>query len=1127
MNFNDEINSIVKALESLHSSTSSNEIRQSAQVYLEEIKNRDNCSLFAIHILKSGIQYNDYVKHFALHLIENIIKFKWYSSVESDKELLKSEILNLMSGFQPNEQKFIREKMVTIIVEIIKRDWPQKWINLLESLIVISKTSDTQTEMVLAIFRQLPHDIIFESTSTTTNNLTDQRRKDLMAGINHAVQSLFDYFFALLEKHYRIYKSNVTLVTNNHLLSSLLETVKAYIDWIPVKIIYSHKLDFIFIQLLHDPPFRLLAADNLLLWVDRKSRPDEKLELLQTPFQNIEPMWQSITVKVNDEDDYTFHKKIALLLNLIGTHHLNSNENFKPFPANYPAYLKMMIDLLQHPGILLSSHTIGFWQLFLKNNSVFDSNPQMFQLMPSDFTRDQVYQVLLDILLNKLVRVGDPEKETSCPQSKFSAYDFSTTKEWSNFYAQIRANILSLIKSLTHINQEKSYMFVAKRIGEVMESIKPNPNITLSHDQTMVIESHHFALETVVSTCDKELYDNDQVKKLTEQVLKCLIDLVSSDPNITSFQIDCLSCFTLYYGKHPEIIQFILAKVLPLIKYTNAQTDNVDTSMGFVSGISSNSLHTRRRAIASLIKLSSEIPNQLTPFMEFIYTSILQLFQQNLLTDNEKVMGYHLFISFCNHQPNYAQTLDFYKEILAPILKEWNSSDYNQAVQSPEQLILYLGFDQPSPTTQPQQQTISHNDPYVRRRRTFNFIISTLGTFWKKSVIPSNINTNSGSESDGYLPFISNGISYQGKYPISHFVKDIFPNLLALNRTLHALWDPVMKQKVHPTYHTIFHLNEAVLVPMMGHEYHKDNKTESENLTFSRNLLDGIRESCYEIIGNGFTHADELYSISNLSNYLIESVFSHLEFIENRHLKIMAKMVLPNLIKCTPVKLMAEVFQPVLPMVLTLFFNRIKSGWDSIIARKQQQQPQLLPQQAPVHHHEGEEKHEIVDDRILKDMTSEYLQWISTFLQTPQLFKNNDIMVPFIYALAYCLQTGDGGLVKRVFKMTTTILDTFVDASDSTLHKLIGEDMFATAIKAISNNPDIEQNNNLITLIKEIYIKLHGMPNQYPQGVLLTLPNVNHSVVEKLSRDLQDKKSDKIQRSLFKSLLNDIVGVCI
>ncbi|KYQ90800.1 hypothetical protein DLAC_09441 [Tieghemostelium lacteum] len=56
-------------------------------------------------------------------------------------------------------------------------------------------------------------------------------------------------------------------------------------------------------------------------------RPGEKLELLQTPFQNIEPMWQSITVKANEEDDDTCHKKIALPLNLNSQIQINFNIN--------------------------------------------------------------------------------------------------------------------------------------------------------------------------------------------------------------------------------------------------------------------------------------------------------------------------------------------------------------------------------------------------------------------------------------------------------------------------------------------------------------------------------------------------------------------------------------------------------------------------------------------------------------------------------------------------------------------------------------------------------------------------------------------------------------------------------
>jgi Exportin 1-like protein len=62
------------------------------------------------------------------------------------------------------------------------------------------------------VLRTLPDEIVvFNDTSTTSSSsstLTEQRKKDLMAGINQGLAALFSFFYSLLEQNFSSYLKN-------------------------------------------------------------------------------------------------------------------------------------------------------------------------------------------------------------------------------------------------------------------------------------------------------------------------------------------------------------------------------------------------------------------------------------------------------------------------------------------------------------------------------------------------------------------------------------------------------------------------------------------------------------------------------------------------------------------------------------------------------------------------------------------------------------------------------------------------------------------------------------------------------------------------------------------------------
>lgn len=68
------------------------------------------------------------------------------------------KLLHNGMGSSP-EQSHIRDALSRIIVEMVKREWPQQWPTLLAELSDACSRGEVQTELVLLVFLRLIEDV--------------------------------------------------------------------------------------------------------------------------------------------------------------------------------------------------------------------------------------------------------------------------------------------------------------------------------------------------------------------------------------------------------------------------------------------------------------------------------------------------------------------------------------------------------------------------------------------------------------------------------------------------------------------------------------------------------------------------------------------------------------------------------------------------------------------------------------------------------------------------------------------------------------------------------------------------------------------------------------------------------
>jgi exportin-5 len=101
------------------------------------------------------------------------------------------------------EHAHIKDAISRVVVEIIKREWPQQWPTLMQELYALCSSGPTQTELVLLILLRLAEDVlIFQS-------VPHQRRHEIIQGLTSSFWQLFEYFISTMDQHFEAYVAKV------------------------------------------------------------------------------------------------------------------------------------------------------------------------------------------------------------------------------------------------------------------------------------------------------------------------------------------------------------------------------------------------------------------------------------------------------------------------------------------------------------------------------------------------------------------------------------------------------------------------------------------------------------------------------------------------------------------------------------------------------------------------------------------------------------------------------------------------------------------------------------------------------------------------------------------------------
>ena len=157
---------ILRALELIYDSRSSNEHRQDASQYLEQVKAQDQAPNHG-YILAANKSHPPVVRHYGLSLLGDAIRHRWMGFTAEQSLALRAWVVKLAQGVAQEDPVFIRNKIAQLWVEIATRSWVLEWMDMDEQLVRLWTGSACQKELVLEILETLSENSFGKEETTT------------------------------------------------------------------------------------------------------------------------------------------------------------------------------------------------------------------------------------------------------------------------------------------------------------------------------------------------------------------------------------------------------------------------------------------------------------------------------------------------------------------------------------------------------------------------------------------------------------------------------------------------------------------------------------------------------------------------------------------------------------------------------------------------------------------------------------------------------------------------------------------------------------------------------------------------------------------------------------------------
>uniref|UniRef100_A0A3Q2ZQC4 Exportin 5 n=1 Tax=Kryptolebias marmoratus TaxID=37003 RepID=A0A3Q2ZQC4_KRYMA len=885
---------LIKAVVVIMDAETSQIYRTEALKFCEEFK--DTSTL----CVPCGLQLADktqpaVVRHFGLQILEHVIKFRWNDMQQQEKVQLKECAMQLLSTGTRSileEESHIKDALSRITVEMIKREWPQNWPDMLKEMEALTSQGEAQTELVMLILLRLAEDVI------TFQTLPSQRRRDIQQTLTQNMDSFFSFILAILhtnvEDYRKVVSGGLTLLCQAHcrVAVATLNTLAGYIDWVSLVHITSGncKLLEMLCLLLSEQDLQLEASECLLIALSRKGKLEERKPFMllfdDVAINYILSAAQSadcLAICTNSSESavevverrYVFLKRLCQDLCALGFQLcslVGSNVQVE-VPPNLSKYLDALFAFTMHSSVFLKSCTGPTWSTLFKHETL-SKVPVVVEMAMR----------YLKASMTTLVRSGFPSRNDS-PSCEYSRMDFDSDEDFNSFFIAYRSQQMDIVRCVSHIVPLEAFQTAAEWLQfQIASPIDPGDTksktpegmCSLLSPSVIQWDAATVFMECVTSQIFKSLNDEKLPIDQSMELLQALLSYKTRDPLILSCVLSNIFALFPFVVHRSQFLPQVLSELFKAITFETDMEDRESWTRAVKN--------VRRQACSSVIKICRDYPHFLLPCFDSFYSDVKSLFSgDKVLTYLEKCSLIEALVLISNQFKDFEKQKTFLDELVAPMMAEWTSEELKSVVWDPVKFLSFVGADKVVAEQSDDKDTAS-----LHRGRLSFCMYAMMGVV-RRARWPADLEE---AKAGGFVVGYTSAGAPIYRNPCAAQFLAFLPNLLALIWTQNSLFVPENMARLSETFTRAFDVMEGekniILskksqpLDIYGTPVHKSS------LERMQGFFSSLYESCFHILGcAGPSLQQEFYTIDKLCEGITESVFSSLDHLTDHRLRPM------------------------------------------------------------------------------------------------------------------------------------------------------------------------------------------------------------------------------------------------
>lgn len=961
---------LVKAVTVMMDPSSTQRYRLEALKFCEEFK--EKCPICVPCGLKLAEKTQiAIVRHFGLQILEHIVKFRWNSMSRLEKVYLKNSVMELIANGTLSileEENHIKDVLSRIVVEMIKREWPQHWPDMLMELDTLSRQGETQRELVMFILLRLAEDVV------TFQTLPTQRRRDIQQTLTQNMERILNFLLSTLQENVNKYQQMKTDASreaeaqaNCRVSIAALNTLAGYIDWVSLNHITAEncKLVETLCLLLNEQELQLGAAECLLIAVSRKGKLEDRKRLMIL-FGDVAMHYVLSAAQTADggglvEKHYLFLKRLCQVLCALGNllcALLALDANIQT-PVNFGMYLESFLAFTTHPSQFLRSSTHMTWGALFRHE-VLSRDPSLLAVIPK----------YLRASMTNLVKMGFPSK-TDSPSCEYSRFDFDSDEDFNAFFNSSRAQHGEVVRCVCRLDPKTSFQMAAEWLKyQLSAAVDTGPVNSCSTAGTgeggfcsifspsyVQWEAMTFFLESVINQMFRTLEKEELPVNEGIELLQLVLNFEMKDPLILSCVLTNVSALFPFVTYKPAFLPQVFSKLFSFVTFESVGESKAPRTRAV--------RNVRRHACSSINKMCRDYPDLVLPNFDMLYSHVKQLLSNELLlTQMEKCALMEALVLVSNQFKDYERQKLFLEELMAPVVNIWLSEEMCRALSDIDAFIAYVGADLKS--CDPAAQ-----DPCGLNRARMSFCVYSILGVMRRTAWPSDLEeAKAGGFVVGYTP--SGNPVFRN--PCTEQILRLLDNLLALVRTHNTLYTPEMLTKMAEPFTKALDIVESEKTAILGLPQPlleiNDHPVYRTILERMQRFFGILYENCYHILGKaGPSMQQDFYTVEDLATQLLGSAFVNLNNIPDFRLRSMLRVFVKPLVLFCPPEHYETLISPILGPLFTYLHMRLSQKWHVINQRSVPCGEDEIAEDNP-------ESQEMLEEQLVRMLTREVMDLI-------------------------------------------------------------------------------------------------------------------------------------------------------